>query len=82
LATITPAVDDVTGVVFGTQGIGLTLRTTPGGAEIGVLPEGTVVTVLEGEAVAANGFAWRLVRTAGGEEGWVAVEFLDMGDEE
>lgn len=82
LATATPAVDGITGVVFGTQGIGVTLRTTPGGAEIVVLPEGTVVMLLEAEAIEVNGFTWRLVRTAGGQEGWVAAEFLEIHDEE
>jgi hypothetical protein len=78
----TPAADGMTAVVFGTQGIGVTLRATPDGAEIVVLPEGTVVTLLEAEAVAAGGFTWRLVRTVGGEEGWLAAEFLEMSNEE
>jgi hypothetical protein len=62
-----------------TGGNGLTLRTNPGGEEIVVLPEGSLVTLLDDEAVSAGGFTWRLVRVTGGGEGWVAQEFLTIG---
>jgi beta-lactamase class A len=74
--TATPAAN--TAIVFGTQGIGVTLRATPGGAEIVVLPEGTLVTLLEAEPVPANGFTWQLVQTPAGEQGWLAAEFLEI----
>jgi hypothetical protein len=62
-----------------TGGNGLTLRVSPGGEEIVVLPEGSLVTLLEDEPVSAGGFTWRLVRVTGGGEGWVAQEFLTIG---
>jgi hypothetical protein len=63
-------------IVFGTQGIGLTLRDAPAGREITILPEGTVVSLLEVEPVELNGVSWRNVRTSAGEEGWVGADFL------
>jgi hypothetical protein len=62
-----------------TGGNGLTLRTAPGGEEIVVLPEGSLVVLLEDEPVSAGGFTWRYVRVTGGSEGWVAQEFLTIG---
>ncbi len=62
-----------------TGGNGLTLRTAPGGEEITVLPEGSLVTLLEDEPVSAGGFTWRSVRVTGGGEGWLAQEFLTIG---
>ena len=69
------------GVVEGTQDNGLTLREAPGGAEILVLAEATIVTVLieEGEAT-ANGLVWLKVRSlTTNDEGWVAADFLTLG---
>ena len=67
-------------LVEGTAGSGLTLRDTPGGEEIIILPEGTLLTVLETEPVVANNFTWRNVRTVAREEGWVVEDFLTIGD--
>lgn len=67
-------------IVDGTAGSGLTLREAPGGGEIAILPDGTIVTLLEEEPAEANGFIWRSVRTVAREEGWVVEEFLKMGD--
>jgi hypothetical protein len=58
---------------------GLYLRDAPSGEEVDLLPEGSVVTLLEDEAVEANGFTWRKVRAVGGDEGWVAQDFLTIG---
>jgi hypothetical protein len=62
-----------------TGGNGLTLRIAPGGDEIVILPEGSLVILLEDEPVSAGGFTWRYVRVTGGSEGWVAQEFLTIG---
>ena len=62
-----------------TGGNGLTMRTIPGGEEISILPEGSLVTLLEDEAISSGGFTWRKVRATGGGEGWVAQEFLTIG---
>ncbi|MFO7537680.1 MAG: hypothetical protein R6X32_06430 [Chloroflexota bacterium] len=62
-----------------TGGNGLTMRTAPGGEEIVVLPEGSLVILLEDEPVSDGTFTWRYVRVTGGAEGWVAQEFLTIG---
>lgn len=61
-----------------TGGSGLTLRDAPGGEEVRILPDGTVLTVLPDEPQEANGFVWRRVRVIGGDEGWVAEQFLSI----
>ena len=68
-------------VVEGTSGNGLTLRDSPGGADLGILPEATFITLLQDEPPQeANGFTWRKVRNnLSGEEGWVAEDFLSLG---
>jgi hypothetical protein len=75
-ATATPVI--CRAIVEGTSGNGLTLRDVPGGEEISILPDGSVLTVLEDEAVESGGFSWRKVRLVGGDEGWVAGEFLTI----
>jgi hypothetical protein len=67
-------------IVDGTAGSGLKLRDNPGGEEVAILPDGTILTLLEAEPVEANDFIWRNVRTVAREEGWVVEEFLKMGD--
>lgn len=62
-----------------TGGNGLTMRTAPGGEEIVILPEGSLVILLADEPVSDGGFTWRNVRATGGAEGWVAQEFLTIG---
>jgi hypothetical protein len=64
-------------VVTGTS-LGLYLRDTPGGGELDLLPEGELLTLLEDEPVETDNFIWRRVRALGGEEGWVAQEFLEI----
>ncbi len=63
-------------VVTGTQGVGLTVRETPGGAALAVLPDGTILTLLPEDPRSFDGFTWQRVRIPGGEEGWAAVDFL------
>lgn len=75
-ATATPVI--CRAIVEGTSGNGLTLRDVPGGQEISILPDGSVLTVLEDAPVESGGFSWRKVRLVGGDEGWVADEFLTI----
>lgn len=67
-------------IVDGTFGSGLTLRDVPSGPEISILPDGTILTLLEEAPQDVNGFVWRKVRTVSRDEGWVVEEFLKMGD--
>lgn len=76
--TETPTPVVCRGIVDGTSGNGLTLRDNPGGDEITVLPDGSVLTILEDAPVESGGFEWRKVRVVGGEEGWVAADFLTV----
>jgi hypothetical protein len=58
---------------------GVRLRAQPGTSQAIVvqnLGSGTTVTALSDQLVAADGHNWRNVRTAGGQVGWVAAEFL------
>jgi hypothetical protein len=66
------------GIVEGTSGNGLTLRDAPGGAEIQILPEGALLTVLEDAPTEANGTIWRKIRAVGGDEGWVAEDYITI----
>ncbi len=81
IPTATPTPILCRAIVEGTSGNGLTLRDTPGGAEITVLPEATFVTLVQEEAPQeANGLTWRKVRdNISGDEGWVAADFLSLG---
>ncbi|MFQ5400815.1 MAG: SH3 domain-containing protein [Anaerolineae bacterium] len=66
-------------VVEGTSGNGLTLRDAPGGGEVAILAEGSILTMMEEAPVNANGLEWRKVRSIFGEEGWVAAQYLKIG---
>jgi hypothetical protein len=79
--TATPTSILCRGVVQGTSGSGLTLRETPGGAEVVVLPEGEIVILMDAEPVVQDDITWRQVRTVGQREGWVAETFLTISDE-
>lgn len=76
--TITPTPVVCRGVVEGTSGSGIYLRDAPQGAEMVILAEGTLLTVLDDEPVEAGGIVWRKVREVGGEEGWAAEQFLTI----
>lgn len=65
-------------VVEGTSGNGLTMRDGPGGEQVSILPEGTLLTVLEDAPVDSGGTIWRKVRAIGGSEGWVSQDFLTI----
>jgi hypothetical protein len=66
-------------IVDGTAGSGLTLRDAPSGAEVSILPDGSILTLEDEEPVEVNTFIWRKVRSPALEEGWVVEEFLKMG---
>jgi hypothetical protein len=57
---------------------GLYMRDAPGGEEVDLLPEGELLTLLEDAPVETDNFIWRKVRALGGEEGWVAQDFLEI----
>lgn len=77
-ATATPIV--CRAVVQGTSGNGLTLRESPGGEEITVLPETSLITLVPDEpAQEINGLVWRKVSSVvTGDEGWVADQYLEI----
>jgi hypothetical protein len=52
------------------------LRATPGGAELLVLPEGSLVGLLPTAPAEQDGVTWQHVRTAEGQEGWVGAAYL------
>lgn len=81
LPTPTPTEAVCRAIVEGTAGSGLTLRDGPGGGEVEILRDGSYLTLVVGEEpVEAGGFNWIKVRTISLEEGWVAGEFLIMGE--
>ena len=75
--TVTPIVCRAS--IENTSGNGLTLRDAPGGEQVRILPEGSIVTLVAEDPAEVNNFVWRKVRVLGGEEGWVAEEFLAIG---
>lgn len=78
IPTITPTPLICRALVDGTSGNGLTLRDAPGGAEVNILADGTILTLLEDPPQEINGLTWRKVREIGGNEGWVAQDFLTI----
>lgn len=78
-ATPTPPV--CRAIVEGTFDNGLTLRETPNGEEIDVIAESSIVTLLtDEEPVQDTFYTWVKVRTLFLDEGWVALDFLTLGD--
>lgn len=56
--------------------VGLYLREAPGGLqEVELLANGAVLVLLPGRET-VDGVEWQQVRTANGNEGWVAVQFI------
>jgi hypothetical protein len=62
--------------VTNTHGAGLTLRESPAGTEIAVLPEGMVLYMLPEPPVLLGTVTWQRVMAATGETGWVGMEFV------
>ena len=79
IPTPTPTPVICRAIVDGTAGSGLTLRDAPSGAEMAILPDGSILSLEDEEPVEANTFIWRKVRTPSLEVGWVVEEFLKMG---
>jgi hypothetical protein len=66
-------------VVSGTEGLGLWLRRTPWGEQIGILRDGTPLQQI-GPDSEAEELGWRRVSTPDGTEGWVAAQFTSPPD--
>lgn len=82
LPTATPTPVIIRAFVTGTAGSGLSMRETPGGDLIEILPEETFVTVVESEPpVEQGGFTWIKIRTFAGAEGWAARQFLEYDEQ-
>lgn len=64
--------------VVNTGGLGLFLRAEPNpdSEVLATLPDGTRVEPTDTEETTGSQYVWRQVRTAEGQEGWVAVDFL------
>jgi hypothetical protein len=59
---------------------GLRLRDTPGGEEIDILSDGSILTLITEEPpTEVDGIIWRKIRPVIGDEGWVAEEFIIIG---
>jgi hypothetical protein len=63
--------------VSGTDGQGVSLRDAPNptSRRLVVVPEGARLTII-GEDVQAGGRTWRNVKTASGQSGWVAADYV------
>lgn len=70
---------EISARVTGTGGDGLILRAeaSRASAQLGVIPEGAVVTVIGPEQF-NDSRSWRPVRDGGGQVGWLASEFLSL----
>ncbi len=63
-------------IVTNTQGVGLTLRDVPGGQEIAILPDGTVLTLLAVQPVEQSGYQWHKVQAPDGKMGWAVEDYF------
>lgn len=59
----------------GTQGLFLRAEPSPDATIVDTLPDGTRVEQIGEDSIGAN-YVWRHVRSPGGQEGWVAVDWL------
>jgi SH3-like domain-containing protein len=64
-----------------TSEVGVWLRGTPSteGEQLEWVLGGTILTVLPGQQT-ADDFDWQQVRTPAGNEGWVAVDFIQIDE--
>ncbi len=59
---------------------GLIIRDSPGGQDVDILADGSILTLLTDEPpTEANGIIWRKVRPVIGDDGWVAEDFIIIG---
>ncbi len=65
------------------SGVGVWLRATPStsGEQVEYLLDGVILTLLPGVET-ADGFQWQQARTPDGNEGWVAIGFLEIEENE
>jgi len=65
------------------SGVGVWLRATPSasGEQVEYLLDGVILTLLPGVET-ADGFQWQQARTLDGNEGWVAIGFLEIEENE
>lgn len=64
--------------VRNTDGAGAVLRQSPGGDEMAVVPEGSLVFLLEDDPASRGERDWRRVQLLGGLRGWLATDFLEI----
>lgn len=76
IPTIAPTPGLPMAVVNNTGGAGLTLRESPGGAEIVILPEGSLVFLSNEPPAQQGGLEWRKVQLLGNLSGWAVADFL------
>ena len=78
-AAVAAASDSPTALVYiaNTGGQGATLRQTPSGESMGILPEGTSLTPT-GREEQADGRTWKEERGLDGRVGWIAAEFVTI----
>jgi hypothetical protein len=78
-AVNTSVTSTATGAVYtvtGTGNVGLRLRQTPNGNKITDLPAGSNVTAVGDPTQQAGGLTWVHVKSAKGDVGWVASQYL------
>jgi hypothetical protein len=77
---VPPTPAPVTAVVI--SEVGVWLRGTPSttGEQLEWVLNGTVLTVLPGQET-ADDFQWQQVRTPAGNEGWVALDFIEINEQ-
>lgn len=76
LPTIAPTPSLARATVQGTGGAGVVLRDAPGGAEIMIVPEGSLVFLPDAAPVAQGDHSWRQITLLGDIRGWVVADFL------
>ena len=80
-ATDTPTPEPTPSTATVQSGVGVWLRAAPSAEaeQIEWVLDGTLLTLLPGREQGAE-FAWQQVRTPEGNEGWVAVDFIDYSE--
>lgn len=76
LAPVVPTPVLPAAIVEGTDGAGVVLRASPGGQEVMVVPEGSLVFLVEGGPTQSGSRSWQEIRLLGGISGWVVADFL------
>ncbi len=75
--TATPTPPPAKAVVTNAGEFGLRIRETPGGNQIDMLPDGTVLEVIpEPQVKTDDGITWQKVKDPQGRVGWVSTEYI------